>query len=161
MSLRARNGEKSSAVRNTAVGVDHRQRFVTVGKSPSVARDMLYHRQHAALLQSLGDGAPDEDGEVGRRPGGAVADDVMGARLRNVEDRRAVDGDTQGMKVGGDQPRVQPRRLDPALGIGKRQPPEGRRRRRSVPVGRLEAGDTATLLVDQHRGTGASDAVAE
>ena len=44
---------------------------------------------------------------------GAVADDVVGAGLRHVQHRRAVDVDADGGEVVGDQPRAQPGDLAP------------------------------------------------
>ena len=60
-----------------------------------------------------------------------------------------------GATIAGDQPGVQPRRLDPGLAIALGQPadPPGRQPRR--PVWRAQARHAATFLIDQDRRIGA------
>jgi len=78
--------------------------MMRVGVRPSVSRQVLEHRQDAALHQTFGDGGTDR-GDLRRRGAiGTVADHRVGLAHRNVGKRQAVDIDAELGKIVRDQP---------------------------------------------------------
>ena len=71
---------------------------------------MLEHRQDAAFQQPRRDRAGNGRHFAGFRAIGAVADDRIGLRNRDVGNRQAIDIDTQSRKIGRDQAGAEPRR---------------------------------------------------
>ncbi len=74
-----------------AVGIDHRQLVVAVGRRPAMARQVLEHRQDAAGHEAFGDRAGDGRDLAGLGSIGAVADHRVGAGAKNIGQRKAVD----------------------------------------------------------------------
>ncbi len=86
---------------------------MAVGLGAAVAGQMLEHRQHAAGHEPLRDRAGDGR-HLGRlRAVGPIADHSVTPGHRYVRQRQAIDVDTDGGKIGGDQVAGQPRRRDP------------------------------------------------
>jgi hypothetical protein len=140
-------------------GVDRRQFEVGIGKCPSMAGNVLHHRQHAARHQSFG-GRPAKRRHgfrclaVGTRP-----DDVAGAFDRHVEDRQAVARNSIAHEVESMQPGQQPRR--PLAGFVIVPPESAKRSCRRI-VGRQRGPQplhAAAFLVDEDRRVPASHAV--
>ena len=107
---------------------------------------------------------PSESARLSKKTGGsgrAVADDWMGVRLDDVEDRRTVDGDAELEKFGGDKVGVEARRLDRPVAVVPGDLGEAPGRRRGAPVGRPQPGDAPTFLVDKHGSVGAPHAIAQ
>ncbi len=147
-------------VEGREIRMHHRQVVVAVGKGPAVARHVFDHRQHAPGQHAFGRG-PAELGHCRRIVRiGPVADDVVGTGHRHVQHRQAVHVDPDRLQVMRHQPRAQPdqlarrQRVIHCLQIGLA-------RRIFRPVRRPHPLHPAALLVDQDRGTGVADAVAQ
>ena len=69
----------------------HRQLRVTVHGCPSVPGNVLDHRQHAAVEEPLANRIAEHRRQIGGGPGGTIADDRVGVRLRHVQHRGAID----------------------------------------------------------------------
>jgi len=139
-------------------GLDHWQVHVAVDPGPAVTRQVLDHRQDAAVHQALAGGAA-QFGDLVRRDGiGPVADHVMGPGLGHVEHGQAVHGDPDGGEVMGHEPRAETRHVGPLL---LRQQAVGSARRIAPPMGRAEPLDATAFLIDQHGRIGAADAGAQ
>ena len=96
--------------------IDRRQPEMAVGRGPAMAGNMLQDRQHAALLQALGNRRARSPRPWRLGAIGAVANDVVGALDRHVSQRQAVDGDAEIGEIGRDQPGAQPRSRQPERG---------------------------------------------
>jgi hypothetical protein len=126
-----------------------------------VAGDVLDDRQHAAGQQALGGGAPQGGHLFGRIAIGAIADDLVTLGIGHVQHRHAVDIDADGPQVVSDQARAQAGDLTRHQRIVGHQFAIGAAGRILFPMGGSKAGDAAALLVDQDRGVGAADRVAQ
>jgi hypothetical protein len=141
------NGAKSAAASSAQVG----QRQVAVGARAAVAGDVLDHRGHAALGEALAPGEAERRHRVRPARERAVADDVVAARLRHVEHRRAIDVDGERRQLVRDETRVEPAGGDRRLGIALVEVAEHGGGRRMAPMRRPQARDASALLVDEHR----------
>ncbi len=125
-----------------------RQFEVAVGQGAAVAGNMLHHRHDAAGHQAES-GGPPQTRRIGRMIGiGAVADDFMGARRGDVENRQAIDVYPQYAQILGDQPRGKSRQLF----VRSRDLTESGGGRIDRPMRRAQALDPAAFLIDQHGG---------
>ena len=86
-------GREVGRLQRGAGRVDHGEREMAVGAGAAVAGEMLHHGKHAGLQHAVGGGAaePGDGGRIARV--GAVADHVVRALDRHVEDGEAVDVD--------------------------------------------------------------------
>ena len=121
---------------------------MTTGRTPTSRKPSI------ELAAELGD-----ERRIARE--GAVADDVVAALDRYVEDRRAVDVDAEIAQLGGQQARIEAHRAARLGDRGARQRAERGGRRRLAPMRWLEARDPAALLVDQDRRAGPADRAAQ
>ena len=136
---------------------------MAVGFRPPVAGNMLDDRQHAAIGEPHRMGPRQRHDRLDRLGIGPAADDLMGARLRHVENRHAIGGDAGGDQVlrhqaadvaGTAERRQRVTREDFAIGLRRRILPPGIARR-------PEALHPATFLIDEHRCVLAADRGAE
>ena len=114
------------------------------------AGHVLHDRQDTGVQHALGGGtAEHRHGERVPRVG-AVADHVVCALDRHVEDRQAVDIDADGPEVLADEPSREPDRG----GAGFEIPDRGEARRGGIlaPVRRPEPLHAAALLIDEDEG---------
>ena len=132
-------------------GIDDRKVLVAVGHGPAVAGDMLDDGQHAAGDQALGGGPAERRDFLDGLAVGAVADDVVGALLRHVEDWHAIDVDAEVQQVMGDQPGAKPGDFPADQRIVGRQRAVGAAGRILGPVRRAEPLHPAALLIDEDR----------
>jgi hypothetical protein len=143
-------------------GVHARQRMVAVDGGAAMARHVLDHRQDAAGEKAFAGGAAEFRHQLRVVAEGAVADDgVVLAGQTQVEDRRAVDRDAELGELASEELGIEPHRLDSLGAATARQLAETAGGRHGAPGRRLQPGDTAALLVDQHRRVGAADSVAQ
>ena len=84
--------------------IHRRQPKMAVRCGPAMAGNVLEDRQHAALLQSLGNGAGDRSDLARLSSIGPVANNRVGSGNRHVRQRQAIDGDSEVDQVGCDQP---------------------------------------------------------
>ncbi len=122
--------------------------MMAVGGGTTVARQMLQHRQHAALHQPFGDRRRDCGDLFGTRAVGAIADHRIGLAHRNVGKRQAIDRDADIREIGRDQPRAEARRMQSRLRIAVIECAVMRARRISRPVRRSEPLHAPALLID-------------
>ena len=118
-----------------------------------MAGQMFDNREHSALEQTAGRLASPDRNVLSAPAQGAVADNRMGVRLRNIQQRDAIHVDAQRCELGGDRPVAQPECLENRhLGALLSQIPD---RVPALPVRRTQAGDAASLLIDQDRSVAA------
>ena len=84
---------------------DDGQRQMAVGGGAAVSGNVLDHRHDAAGHEALADRLGERDHLLDAAPVGAIADDVVRARHRHVEHRRAVGIDAEFGEIGGEQAR--------------------------------------------------------
>jgi hypothetical protein len=125
--------------------------MMAVDVRAAVARDMLRHRHDAGGHEPLHHGAAEEGDDLGIGAEGAVADHVVGAGQAEVEHRRAVDVDTQRAELHGEQACIEPHCLRRPVAVAAGELAEACGGRRGAPLRRLQPGDAAAFLVDQHR----------
>ena len=81
--------------------------------------------------------------------------------LRQIQHRQAVDGDSEAMKVVGDEPGAVERGSTPRFPVSFIERTQLGAAGICTPVRRLEALHAPPFLVDEHRSIGAADAIAE
>src|SRR5512135_522719 len=124
---------------------------MTVGPRAAMAWHMLDHRQHPAGQCPFDHGAPQSDDYVWVRAEGAIANDVVRAGFRHVENRRAIDGDAERVKLSGDQARAGEGCRHRSQGIVRVKLAISPRRRHLAPIWCAQALHAATLLIDEHQ----------
>ncbi len=133
-----------------------RQRLMGVEQRAAVAGDMLDDADDAARLQSAEDRAAKRGDAHRFAAERAIADDIAGPRLADVEQRQAVDGNAHLGKHGSERHRVEPRRFDRAGGGAVIQGVERRAARERRPFRRLHPRHAPAFLIDQDRQVGAA-----
>ena len=90
-----RNAAKSVASSVARSAVDHRQPLMAVGRRAAVAGQVLEHRQHAALQETVRNRSGNGRDLRGRVAIGAVADHRVGTRDRHIGERQAIHVDAE------------------------------------------------------------------
>ena len=106
-------------------------------------------------------GATKRRNQLGIGAEGPVADDVVRAGRRNIQDGHAIDRDAERLEVRGQQPAVQAAGLDAELEIPPGELAEPDARRGLAPVRRLQPGDAAAFLIDEYGRVLAADGGAQ
>ncbi len=131
---------------------------MAVDPGAAVPRNVLEDGQHAALDQPLAHRQAKTRHAVGLSPVGAVPDYQVGAGNRQVEHRKAVDGDAKSAEIVGDKAGAKTRCL---LRGWVRQRGDAGGRWIKAPIRRPQPRDPPAFLVDQHRSIVATDAAAQ
>ena len=131
---------------------------MAVDPGAAVPGNVLEDRQHAACEQPLAQRQAETRDPLRLDAIGAVADHRIGPGNRQVEHRKAIDGDAELGEIVGDQPGAEPGRL---LRGWVRQRSDAGGRRIKPPFGRPQPRNPSALLVDQNRRVGTPDAAAQ
>src|SRR5208337_4158484 len=118
------------------------------------------HGRYAAVEQAPRGRAADARDASGIVAIGAVPDDAMRARLRGVQHRQAVDGDSDFTEIMGDQPRAKPGETFRPLDARSRALESGGGRI-AAPMRRSQALHAPALLIDQDRRSGVAERLAD
>ena len=122
---------------------------MTVRRRPTMAGDMLEHRQNAAGHQAVGHGCGDGGDLGGIGAIGTVADHIVRSCRRHVRQWQAVDVDAERGKISRDQPRAEPGRPQPFRLVAIEKRAIGRARRIDRPMRRPQPLHPSAFLVDQ------------
>lgn len=123
-----------------------------------MAGHMLDDRQDAAREQPIRRCTAERRHDTCGGPISAIADHGICASDGNIQDRHAINGYAESGDIIGNEPGAGPDGLARALPAECGEGGGGRIR---GPVGRLQALDAATLLVDEHGRVRAADAIAQ
>jgi hypothetical protein len=121
---------------------------------------MFHDRKHMPVEQSLRGGTTEARCLTGLLRIGAVAYDIMGTRQGYVQDRQAIDIDPDATEVMCDESGRQAGQLRLSLERNF-SPTETRRGWIGAPMGWPKPLDPSALLIDQHRGMIATEAVSK
>ena len=122
-----------------------------------MARHVLDDRRDPFIQQAITDGAPQRGNHIGIQSQRPVADDVMGARYRDIDHRGAIDCNPQLDEIAAHQTGVGPRQGAGPIQIRLGGFRKDGGRRRVPPVWILEARYAPPLLIDQYRRVSPSD----
>ncbi len=142
-----------------ARSVDDRQLVMAVHARPAMPRHVLDDGRDPARKKPFGDRPAHRRDAFGSRGEGPRADRRMHALVGDIEDRRAVDGDSDFDEIMSDEASDKTRR---GLGLGwlKTCLYRGRCRVRT-PMRRRHSLDPAALLIDQYGRVSAANAFPE
>lgn len=126
-----------------------------------MAGNMLHNRQYPAIKQSVADEPSNIGNQLRACAKGTIADDLTDIRRDHIENRKAVDRNTYFMKIGGDQPGMQPRGPPSGFEVVFGKPAENPARRQGSPCRWAQTLDASALLVNQDRRVGATDLLTE
>ena len=90
------------------LGLDDRTGVVAIDACAAVTGNVLQHRQDPAVEEAFANRAGKAGYALRIAAIRTIADHLIGAVHRDVENRKAVDGDADPCEIIGDQPRAEP-----------------------------------------------------
>ena len=90
------------------LGLDDRAGVVAIDAGAAVTGNVLQHRQDPAVEEAFANRPGKAGGALRIGAIGTIADHLIGAVHRDIENRKAVDGDADPREIIGDQPRAEP-----------------------------------------------------
>ena len=132
-------------------GGDFRQGQMTIRSCATMAGNMFNNANNTRLGQSLQRGGTELDNAIYTVTKGAIPNNVMSARLGDIQHRSTIYGDTNLGKLQTQRLEITTCRLASLIRIFGVGSSEGCCRWPRQPFGRTQAGNTSPFLVDEDR----------